>query len=453
MSPPRPTNWHDALAVYTQPRVIGMLFLGFAAGLPFPLVFTTLSTWLRDVGVDRTTIGFFAWIGITYSIKVLWSPVVDRAPLYRLTRLIGQRRSWMLVAQMGIVLGLIGMAVTDPTRDITTMALFALLVAFSSATQDVAIDAYRIEAVAGEYQGAMAGMYQSGYRIAAALVGGAGALYLADYISWTASYVVMALAMGIGMITVVVIREPEKDISRVTALQEQRVIDYLARAAHIPSVIRVPTAWFIGAVICPFSEFFRRNGAWALIILVFISIYRISDIVLANMAYPFYIDLGFSKVEIANIAKIFGVTMTIAGALLGGVLVTRFGVMRILLLGAVLVIATNLAFAQLAISGKSIAGLALVISADNLSGGLAGSAFIAYLSRLTNTAYTATQYALFSSLMTLIPKIISGFSGLIVDAYGYVNFFIYASALGVPAILLVLYLMRRLNVDIERGHT
>lgn len=440
-------SWREVIEVYTRPRVIGMLFLGFAAGLPFPLVFTTLTTWLRDVGVDRTTIGFFAWIGITYSIKVFWSPVVDRAPLPLLSRFLGQRRGWMLLAQAGIVLGLIGMAFTDPTRDITAMVLFALFVAFASATQDVAIDAYRIEAVAGELQGAMAGMYQSGYRIAAALVGGAGALYLADYMSWSASYIVMTLAMGVGIVTVLVIREPEKDVSRQTILQEKRVIDYLEQAAHAPAVLRIPTAWFIGAVICPFTEFFRRNGAWALLILAFISIYRISDIVLANMAYPFYIDLGFSKIEIANIAKVFGVAMTIVGALIGGALVTRFGVMRILLLGAVLAMATNLAFAQLAVSGKSLAGLALVISADNFSSGLAGSAFIAYLSRLTNTAYTATQYALFSSLMTLMPKIISGFSGVIVDAYGYVNFFIYTSVMGLPAIALVLYLMRRLDVD------
>ena len=182
-------------------------------------------------------------------------------------------------------------------------------------------------------------------------------------------------------------------------------------------------------------------------ILLFIGIYRISDIVLANMAYPFYIDMGFTKSEIANIAKLFGVVMTIVGAIAGGLLVTRFGVMRMLFVGAILVSVTNLMFAQLAIEGKSLSGLALVISADNFAGGLAGSAFIAYLSRLTNTAYTATQYALFSSLMTLAPKFISGFSGVIVDAYGYVNFFIYASSIGVPAILLVLYLMQRLNVD------
>jgi len=440
-------RWREAIRVYRQPRVFSMLFLGFAAGLPFPLVFTTLSTWLRDVGVDRTTIGFFAWIGITYSIKVFWSPVVDRLRLPGLTQHFGQRRSWMLLGQIGIVIGIINMAVLDPNLQITAMALFALLVAFSSATQDVAIDAYRIEAVEPELQGAMAGMYQSGWRIAASWVGGAGALYLAELVSWTVAYLTMAVAMGVGILTVLFVREPAHMLNRATVMEEQRVIDYLERSAHIPEALRIPTAWFIGAVICPFIEFFHRNGKWALLILLFIAIYRISDIVLANMAYPFYIDMGFSKIEIANIGKIYGVLMTIVGATVGGVMVIRYGVMRMLLVGAILVAVTNLLYAQLAIEGKSLTGLALVISADNFSGGLAGSAFIAYLSRLTNTAYTATQYALFSSLMTLAPKFLSGFSGVIVDAQGYIFFFIYASLLGLPAIFLVMYLMRSTNTE------
>ena len=440
-------RWREAIRVYRQPRVFSMLFLGFAAGLPFPLVFTTLSTWLRDVGVDRTTIGFFAWIGITYSIKVFWSPVVDRLRLPGLTQHFGQRRSWMLLGQIGIVIGIINMAVLDPNLQITAMALFALLVAFASATQDVAIDAYRIEAVEPELQGAMAGMYQSGWRIAASWVGGAGALYLAELVSWTVAYLTMAVAMGVGILTVLFVREPAHMLNRATVMEEQRVIDYLERSAHIPDALRIPTAWFIGAVICPFIEFFHRNGKWALLILLFIAIYRISDIVLANMAYPFYIDMGFSKIEIANIGKIYGVIMTIVGATVGGVMVIRYGVMRMLLVGAILVAVTNLLYAQLAIEGKSLTGLALVISADNFSGGLAGSAFIAYLSRLTNTAYTATQYALFSSLMTLAPKFLSGFSGVIVDAQGYIFFFIYTSLLGLPAIFLVMYLMRSTNTE------
>ncbi|HSW53361.1 MAG TPA: MFS transporter [Sulfuricaulis sp.] len=453
MVSPSSRSWLQAIQVYRRPRVLGMLFLGFAAGLPFPLVFTTLSTWLRDVGVDRTTIGFFAWVGITYSIKVFWSPVVDRAPLPGLTRRFGQRRGWMLLAQAVIVAGLIGMATTDPTQHIVAMALFALLVAFASATQDVAIDAYRIEAEAPEFQGAMAAMYQSGWRIAAALVGGAGALYLAEFLTWTASYVVMAISMGIGIVTVLIIAEPARAITRRTVMSEQRVIDFLEGAVQLPAALRVPAAWFIGAVVCPFTDFFQRNGRWALLILVFIAIYRISDIVLANMAYPFYIDLGFSKIEIANISKLYGFAMTIVGAMVGGVLVVRYGVMRILLTGAILVVLTNLLYAQLAIVGKSLVGLTLVISADNFAAGLAGSAFIAYLSRLTNSAYTATQYALFSSLMTLVPKFVSGFSGMIVDGYGYVHFFLYASTMGIPSVLFVLYLMRKLDVDVDPAAT
>ncbi|MEE8482746.1 MAG: MFS transporter [Acidiferrobacterales bacterium] len=443
-------SWSEAFTIYTRPRVIGMFFLGFVAGLPFPLVFATLGFWMRGVDIERATIGFFAWIGITYSIKIFWAPVVDRLALPGLARL-GQRRSWMLLAQAGIIAGLIGMSFTDPTIHIVTMALFALLVAFSSATQDVAIDAYRIEAVEADWQGAMAATYQAGWRIGAALVAGAGALYIAKYANWTVAYMAMAAAMLIGVVTVLIIKEPERTVDRATLSDEQRVVDYLSRSAHVSATWRTITAWFIGAVICPFTDFVRRNASQAIIILLFVSIYRISDIVLSNMTSSFYIDLGFELDEIANIAKVFGLLMTLAGAFVGGVLVVRFGVMRILLLGAILVVATNLMFAQLAISGKSLTGLAIVISADNFSAGLAGSAFIAYLSSLTNRAYTATQYALFSSLMTLAPKLISGFSGVIVDSYGYVSFFVYASVMGIPAIFLVLYLMHRMNVDKNQG--
>jgi PAT family beta-lactamase induction signal transducer AmpG len=441
--PPLQTDhsWKSALQIYAEPRIIAMFFLGFAAGLPFPLVFTTLSTWLRDVGIERATIGFFAWIGITYSIKVFWSPVVDRLPLPGLTRRLGQRRGWMLLAQLIIAAGLVGMAYTDPTVNIVGMALFGVLVAFASATQDIVVDAYRIEAVTPDLQGPMAGTYQSGYRIAAALVGGAAALYLAEFVSWQAAYLAMAGCMGIGIVTVLLIKEPPRAITSATVLNEARVVAFLERSAHLPGVLRVPAAWFIGAVVCPFIDFFQRNGRWALFLLVFIALYRISDIVMANMAYPLYIDLGFSKKEIADVAKIFGVGMTIAGALFGGVLVIRLGLLRSLLLGAILVAATNLLFAQLALGEKSLLGLALVISADNFSAGVAGSAFIAFLSRLTNTAYTATQYALFSSLMTLPAKLLSGISGIVVEDHGYAVFFTYAAVLGVPAILLVLYLM------------
>jgi len=438
-------SWREAFRVYLRPQVLAMLFLGFAAGLPFLLVFSTLSAWLTESGLTRSAIGFFSWIGITYSIKVFWAPVVDRLPLPLLDRWLGRRRSWMLLAQCGIILGLVGMAGTQPAEAVTMIALFALLVAFSSATQDVALDAYRIESIDRQYQGAMAAMYIGGYRLGL-LVSGAGAFYLAEFWDWPLAYLSMAGCMLVGVVTVLIVREPKVRGDVQTYAREQRVINYLENSAHLPDVWRKFAGWFIGAVICPFTDFFQRNGAMALIILLFISVFRISDITMGVMANPFYLDMGYSKIEIANVSKFFGFFMTIAGAAIGGIFVVRFGIMRPLLLGAVMVASTNLLFAMLAGMEPELIMLALVISADNLSGGLATSAFIAYLSSLTNSAYTATQYALFSSLMTLAPKILAGFSGMVVDAQGYVFFFTYAAVTGIPAILLVLYLMKQ-----ERG--
>lgn len=442
-------SWREALSVYLQSRVLTMLFLGFAAGLPFLLVFSTLSRWLAEVGISRTLIGFFSWVGITYSIKVLWAPVIDRLPLPGLTRLLGKRRSWMLLGQAGILLGLLCMANIQPAEHIGLFALAALLVAFASATQDVALDAYRIEIIATEYQGAMSAMYIAGYRLGT-LVAGAGALYLAEYTGWAMAYTVMAVLMLIGILTVILVPEPEHSISQTTYENEERVIRYLEGSAHMPAWVRNITAWFIGAVVCPFTDFFQRNGSLAITILLLISVFRITDITMASMANPFYFDLGYSKVEVANITKLVGFFMTLAGAALGGILVVRYGIMRPLLAGAVAVALTNLLFAVMAGTGYDLRFLALVISADSLSGGFATAAFIAYLSSLTNQAYTATQYALFSSLMTLVPKILAGFSGIIVDTHGYIFFFIYASVTGIPAILLVVYLMNREARD-EKG--
>jgi len=446
MAPNQPTSWREACEVYLHPRVLGMLFLGFSAGLPFLLVFSTLTAWLRDLGVSRTAIGFFAWVGITYSIKVIWAPVVDRVPIPFLTRVLGKRRSWMLLAQIGIASGLLGMASTDPTTDLARVALFALLVAFSSATQDIAIDAYRIEAVVKERQAAMAATYILGYRLAL-LVAGAGALYIATYASWPGAYLSMAALMLIGMSTALVVSEPAHHEGAANVMFERRVVDFMSRSAALPDWLRSAIAWIIGAVICPFADFFSRNGWWAILILLFIGVFRLSDLAMGIMANPFYLDLGFTKTEIANIAKIFGFFMSVAGSFAGGVLVVRYGIMRPLLLGAIMVAATNLLFAFMAMVGPDKFWLAVVISADNVSAGLSNAVFIAYLSSLTNQAYTATQYALFSSFMTLPGKVISGFSGIIVDGYGYISFFVYAAAIGIPAILLVIYLMRRWNVD------
>ncbi len=433
-------SWRKAFSIYAQPRVLGMIFLGFSAGLPFLLVFSTLSAWLRDEGVARSVIGFFSWVGVTYSIKVFWAPVVDRLPLPLLTKLLGKRRSWMVVAQIGIAIGLVGMGFSDSQSQLQQIALFAVWVAFCSATQDIVVDAYRIEAVVPEYQGAMAATYVLGYRVAL-LVAGAGAFYIADYASWQVAYFVMAATMSVGVLTALIINEPEHKVSESTK-QRERQLESVLGVTESQTFGSKLLAWFSDAVVSPFVDFFKRNGKAGLLILALIAVYKMSDITMGVMANPFYLDLGFSKKEIADVSKIFGFFMTIAGASIGGVMVVRYGIMRPLLFGAVMVAVTNLLFALLAISEPSLMLLAGVISADNLSGGIATSVFIAYLSSLTNSAYTATQYALFSSLMTLPAKLLGGFSGVVVDSFGYHSFFVYASAVGLPAIVLVVVVMR-----------
>lgn len=435
---------YDAYAIYRQKPVLVIALLGFSAGLPYLLVFSTLTAWLRDVGVERTTIGFFAWVGITYSIKVFWSPVVDRVRL-PLSKHFGQRRSWILLGQVGIATGLILMSVADPINSLFVIAVAALLVAFSSATQDVALDAFRIESAAEELQGAMSAAYIFGYRLAL-LMAGAGALYIAEFSNWTIAYLSMAVLMLIGVFAIFWADEPERaSVEERNEIELELVDKIMGRPMNMAS--RSPwQRWLYGAVICPLLEFFQRNGKFALLILFFIAVFRLSDISMGVMANPFYLDLGYSKTEIANVAKVFGFFMTIFGSALCGVLVVKMGIMRPLLLGAIMMAVTNVLFAGLAYIGEdstpSVSYLAVVISLDNLSGGIASTAFIAYLSSLANRHYTATQYALFSSIMTLPGKFISGFSGMVVDSYGYIEFFLLSSAIGVPAIFLVLLLMR-----------
>ena len=426
-------SWGEALKVYTRPQVVTMLFLGFAAGLPLLLVFSTLTAWLREMDVSRSTIGFFGWVGITYSIKVFWAPVVDRLKLPFLTNKLGQRRSWMLLGQLGVIIGLIAMVASDPKASLVGIALCSVLVAFSSSTQDIAIDAFRIESAIDEYQGAMSACYIFGYRCAM-LVAGAGAFYLADWSGWGTAYTVMAALMLVGVVTVLLVSEPEHKVLPGTLGLESG----LKHRLHVdqPGLLHRLEAWFVGAVVAPFVEFFQRNGSWALMILAFIGLFRLSDITMGIMANPFYLDLGFTKKEIADIGKVFGFFMTLIGSFLGGLFVVRYGIFRPLIAGAVMVALTNLLFVQLANIGPDLTWLAVVISGDNLSGGFANAVFIAYLSSMTNRAYTATQYALFSSLMTLPGKFFSGFSGVIVDASNYQTFFTYAAIMGVPAIYL-----------------
>jgi len=434
------------LRVYLHPRVIGMAFLGFSAGLPLLLVGGTFTAWLQDLGVELAAIGFLSWVGMAHSIKVLWAPFVDRLQLPLLTRWFGRRRAWMLLAQAIIATSLAGMALSDPVSQLAWVAVFAVAAAFGSATQDVAIDAYRVEAVARHRQGAMAATYVFGYRVAI-LTAGAGALHVAHLADWSLAYGAMALLMGVGLATTLIIREPEVAISQDTRQMERQVTDYLERTAHTGLRRRV-TAWLIGAVICPFADFFKRFGlGTAVVILLFIATFRISDIFMGVMANPFYLDLGFSKDQIANVAAAFGLAMTLFGAAMGGVLVSRYGIAPMLIFTAIMAPVTNLTFSWLAALGPEIYGLVLAIVADNITGGLAISVFIAYLSSLTNTAYTATQYALFSSLMTLPGQFMGGFTGVVASHVGWESFFVISAAMGIPAILLALLLVRLAHPD------
>jgi PAT family beta-lactamase induction signal transducer AmpG len=416
-------NWRTAFSIYLQPTVLSMIALGFSAGLPYLLIFSTLSAWLRDEGIERSVIGFFSWVSVTYSIKVLWSPIVDKVRLPILTHFLGQRRSWMLVAQLGIMAGLIAMASVNTQTNLSTIALCAIFVAFCSATQDVSIDAFRIESTDTDFQGAMAAMYVLGYRIAL-LVAGAGSFYIAEFFDWHIAYFSMAAMMSFGIITTLFLKSPiEKSV------EARSKMSFFTKIQD--------------AIVHPFTDFFSRQGCLGWLILLLIAIYKLSDVTMGVMANPFYLDLGFKKTEIAEITKVFGFFMTIAGAALGGVFVARYGVMRPLLIGAMATASTNLLFAALASMKPDLALLASVISADNLSGGFATSVFIAYLSGLARSGYTATQYALFSSLMTFPAQLLGGFSGVIVDKFGYINFFIYASAIGIPAIVLAFWFWRR----------
>ena len=455
---PLKPSWRETFKVYLEAPTLRMLLLGFSAGLPLLLVLGTLSFWLREAGVDRTTIGYLSWVGLAYAFKWVWAPLVDRMPIPLLTRWLGRRRSWLLLAQIAIMVGLVAMSFNDPRVALQPVVWGALAVAFGSATQDIALDAYRIESANTERQAALAAAYQTGYRLAM-IWAGAGVLWIAaraevaplaqaavqaaapaaaqlgqittgavvaakaiyQHSAWQTAYLVMAASMLVGVVTVLLSPEP-------------------ARRAIPPAKNAVD--WLKSALVEPFADFIRRYRWQAALILALIAIYRISDVVMGIMANPFYVDMGYTKDEVAAVTKIYGVIMTLVGAFIGGVLSMRFGVMRILMLGALLSAASNLLFAWLASHGHDVTALIFVISADNLSSGIASAAFIAYLSSLTNVNYSATQYALFSSMMLLLPKFLAGFSGRYVDAFGYSHFFTATALLGLPVLLLVWWTSR-----------
>ena len=416
----KPWTW------YLQEKLVVIFFLGFSGGLPFPLVYATLTYWLNESGIEKSTISAFAWIGFAYALKFLWSPLVDRLHLPVLTALLGRRRSWLLLSQLLIASSLVVLASIDPAQAITGFTFVALAVAISSATQDMAIDAYRIECAPTEMQGLLAASYQYGYRVAM-IVGGAGALYVADFMSWETAYRAMAVCMGIGVITTLIAKEPPVPAG---VNVDERIFD--------DGFLR----WFGNSVIGPFADFFRRYGWFALTMLLFIALYRISDYVLGILANPFYDDIGFTKSQVASVAKLYGLWIALAGIAGGGIAIAKLGPARSLILSATLIAATNLFFVYLAAAGPDLLALTITISFDNFAQGFSGTVFIAYLSSLTNISFTATQYALFSSLSVFVGKLVAGFSGSVQELLGYEGFFLYAAATGIPSIVLAIIVVR-----------
>jgi PAT family beta-lactamase induction signal transducer AmpG len=487
-------SWRDALKIYSSPASITLLLLGFAAGLPYMLVFSTLSVWLRESGVDLKTIAFASLIGLAYAFKWVWSPLLDQWRLPLLGKL-GRRRSWLVLSQSLVAIGLAGMALSDPQENLGLLIALAVLVAFASATQDVAVDAYRLEIAENESQAALAATYMAGYRVAA-LFATAGALYFADwfgassstyqYSAWSSTYLLFALLMIPAIITSLLIREPQVPTgTRDAAMRfgfRHQIISVVVLIVLLISVPAMFTQFYrsdwqslatesaslvdllmhdrpflrallytvltglclsafgrrgLAPVLTPINDFVMRYRWQALLMLGLISTYRMSDTVMGVMANVFYIDMGFTKDQIASISKLFGLFMTLLGAGAGGLLIVRFGIMPILLVGAISSAATNLLFAMMVGMGPSLEMLMLTISCDNFSSGLATAAFIAYLSSLTNLQFSATQYALLSSIMLLLPRLLGGYSGTMVENLGYEQFFVLTAMLGIPTLILI----------------
>ena len=472
-------------------KSLRMLFLGFSSGLPILLVFSTLSVWLVKAGVNRSMVTMFSWAALAYSFKFIWSPLVDNLKLP--FQNFGHRRSWLLLSQIMVVVSLIFISQTDPSKFIVLTAIGAVMIAFSSATQDIIIDAYRIESAPQKAQGALSSMYISGYRIAM-LVAGAGSLFLASYFGveeydvsvWKNVYLIMACFMSIGILTTLF--SPEPSIKRAKAIikikdQLKFIFSFIVAITifiiaysktNLPIDLNSPIKKFIftfskllfgfifssltifflikikviprksavNAYAKPVLDFMNRYGKVAILILLLIGLYRIADIVMGVVANIFYLEKGFNVKDIATYSKFFGVFATIFGGLIGGYSAVKFGTIKALFFGAVVAAASNLLFAWLAVSDANINSLIIVITADNISSGFAGAAFVVYLSALTSIKFTATQYALFSSLMILIPKVLAGYSGGIVDYMGYANFYIFTAVIGVPVLILILWISK-----------
>ncbi len=398
--------------ILRDPRLALMLALGYSSGLPFLLIFSTQSAWLREAGVTHTAIGLMSYAALAFSFKFLWAPLIDEWDPPLTGAWLGRRRGWMLWAQLGVAAGLIGLSFGNPAQSLAWNLGFAFLTAFAAASQDVTIDGWRIDAAPSERQGMMSAVYQLGYRLAM-LSAGAGAFYLADFASWRAAYLAMAALTVVG----------------------------IAGCLLSPRLDNPKPAKRL-AFVEPLTELFSRYGATLVPILALVAIYRLPDFVSGVMANPLYIDLGFSKSDIATVSKLYGVWIGMAGAFGGGLVVARLGLMPALLIGGVAASASHLSLAWLASQGAQLPWLTLSVSVESFASGFAGAALIAYMSSLTSPAFAATQYALLSSLYALPGKLIGGLSGAMVDEFGYVRFFVATAMIGLPVAVLTLIAWR-----------
>ena len=477
--------------IFLNIKSMRMLLLGFSSGLPILLVFSTLSVWLVKAGVSRSTITMFSWAALAYSFKFIWSPVIDNLKIP--IKDFGHRKSWLLISQLMIVFSLIFISFTDPSKTLILTAIGSVLIAFSSASQDIIIDAYRIESASQKMQGALSSMYIAGYRVAM-LIAGAGSLYLASFFGvevydtnvWKKVYLIMASLMLVGIFTTLSSPEPnvKRKVSNLSLSDQLRflisfilaIIIFIVTYSLLKNpfnnedplinflyaLIRISLCFLSSGLIIyylisinfvkknsafiayvePVTNFINRYGKTAVLILLLIGLYRIADIVMGVVANIFYLDRGYNVKEIATYSKFFGVFATIIGGIIGGYSAIKFGTLKALFFGALIAAASNLLFAWLAISDPNIKTLIIVITADNISSGFAGAAFVVYLSALTSIKFTATQYALFSSLMLLLPKVLAGYSGTIVDQMGYANFYIFTAVIGIPVLLLIIWIAK-----------
>ncbi|MEM6414681.1 MAG: MFS transporter [Pseudomonadota bacterium] len=422
----------EALKTYFTPRGIVMSLFGFSAGLPFFLIFQTLSIWLREEGVSKGDIGLFAFVGFAFTLKFLWAPALDRVPIPILEKKIGRRRAWMATAQIGVASALFAMSFANPAANLFYVAVVSILIAFSSATQDIAVDAWRIEAADDTEQGMMAAMYQYGYRTGI-LIATTAPLFIAEYVDWPTAYRTMAALMGIGFCV---------------ALFAPRV----ETGTYTPPKRLPPLQAFQASVIGPFADFFNRFGFAAITILAFIALYRVPDFVMGFMTGPLYVDVGYPKDQIAAIKGGAGTFATMLGVFLGGVILLRLNFLTSLFIGVIVQSVTNLLYAWLAVAPADPLNLATAVIIDNIAYGYAGTILIAYMSSLTNTAFTATQYALFSSFYAIPGKFVGGFSGFIVEAVDYSWFFVGTALVGLPALGMI-FLLRRAEQEFRDKQT